>query len=71
MQQITPQQFSPYCSLKRVELENTTEMNQCMCQSLPAYFDRRQIKLFDGFDCPTLHAGKFQLIFNVNDGWPS
>lgn len=59
MQQMTPQQFSPYCSLQMVALENTTEMSPCMCQLLQAYFDRRRIKLVDWFDCPTLNEGKF------------
>lgn len=63
MQQVTPQQFSPYCSLQMVALENTTQMNPCMCKSLQAYFERRQIKLVDYFDCPTIYEGKFQFIY--------
>lgn len=55
--QITPQQFSPFCQLKFVVIENSTLMSPCMCKSLQSYFDRRLITIRDTFDCPTIHEG--------------
>lgn len=55
--QITPQQFSSFCALKYLVIENSTELSPCMCKSLQSYFDRRTIKLRDTFDCPTIHEG--------------
>lgn len=55
---ITPQQFSPFCTLQSVSIENSTELSPCMCKTLKSYFIRRNIHLKDAFDCPTLHAGR-------------
>lgn len=56
--QITPQQFSPFCALKYLAIENSTELSPCMCKSLQSYYDRRHITLKDTFDCPTIHESK-------------
>lgn len=55
---ITPQQFSPFCTLQSVAIENSTELSPCMCKTLKSYFAGRNIYLKDVFDCPTLHEGK-------------
>lgn len=57
LDQVAPQQFSSYCSLSVVVLENATDINPCTCQSLHVYFIRRNISLRDWFDCPTIHEG--------------
>lgn len=58
LNEITPQQFSPFCSLTSVSIENSTELSPCMCKSLKIYFDQRHIVIRDLFDCPTFHEGK-------------
>lgn len=57
LDQISPQQFSQYCSLTKVALESSTEMSPCMCKTLKAYLERREIALIDWLDCPTIHEG--------------
>ncbi|XP_055311112.1 chondroadherin-like isoform X2 [Sitodiplosis mosellana] len=53
--EITPQQFSPLCSLNTLVIENSTHLSPCTCKSLQAYLDRRLIYVNHTFDCPTVH----------------
>ncbi|XP_031625193.1 toll-like receptor 4 isoform X2 [Contarinia nasturtii] len=55
LNEITPQQFSPFCNLRTVTIQNSTKLNPCTCKSLQAYFDRRLIFLNHTFDCQTPH----------------
>lgn len=63
LDQITPQQFSPYCSLSNLVIENSTHLTPCMCKTLKIYFDRRHIELKDTFDCPLIRPGKWFSFF--------
>lgn len=55
---ITPQQFSPFCRLTSLVIENSTDLTPCMCKSLKQYLNRREIELKDTFDCPSTRAGR-------------
>lgn len=57
--EIVPQQFSPFCSLKTIVIENSTDLTPCMCEQLQVYFDRRKITVKESFDCPRMHESKF------------
>ncbi|XP_059613901.1 leucine-rich repeat and immunoglobulin-like domain-containing nogo receptor-interacting protein 1 [Phlebotomus argentipes] len=51
LQQIQPQQFSPLCNLKTVDLNNT-KMSPCACQQTTFYMRKRSIAIKNGmFNC--------------------
>uniref|UniRef100_A0A1L8E314 Putative membrane glycoprotein lig-1 n=1 Tax=Nyssomyia neivai TaxID=330878 RepID=A0A1L8E314_9DIPT len=47
LQQIQPQQFSPLCNIKTVDLNNT-KMSPCTCQQMTFYMRRRSIAIKNG-----------------------
>lgn len=62
--EITPQQFSPFCNLQKLDIQNSSHLNPCTCKSLHEYFDRRLIYLNHSFDCPTIHEGTHFFFLN-------
>lgn len=48
--ELHPQQFSPFCRLKSVDLYNTTA-DPCMCRAVTAYLLHRSIDITDRPDC--------------------
>uniref|UniRef100_A0A6B2EDP0 Putative membrane glycoprotein lig-1 n=1 Tax=Phlebotomus kandelakii TaxID=1109342 RepID=A0A6B2EDP0_9DIPT len=47
LQQIQPQQFSPLCNLKTVDLNNT-KMSPCACQQITFYMRKRSVAIKNG-----------------------
>lgn len=57
LSEITPQQFSPFCSLKSIDIENATDMEPCACQAIKVYLQSHSITLKYGLDCSTIKEG--------------
>lgn len=58
MSEVTVQQFSPFCRLISIEIQNGTQMPPCMCKALKLYFRNRSITLKEGLDCSTENEGR-------------
>lgn len=59
-EELKPQEFSPFCKLTTLVINNSTKYIPCTCKkSLQTYFDRRLIKMNDPLDCTTDHEGTF------------
>lgn len=58
LSEVTAQQFSPFCSLISIEIQNGTQMPPCMCKTLKFYFRNRSINLKEGLDCSTEREGR-------------
>lgn len=55
---VTPQQFSPLCSLSSIDVNNT-KIRPCPCQALSQYFRRRSITMINGINCDTSSTEHF------------
>lgn len=55
--EVTAQQFSPFCSLTSIEIQNATQMPPCMCKTVKIYFRNRSITMKEGLDCSTEREG--------------
>lgn len=47
---VTPQQFSPFCSLKIIDI-NGTSMQPCICQMITVYLRKRGLTIKNGITC--------------------
>lgn len=57
MIELTPQQFSPFCNLKEVDLNNT-QMNKCLCVDIVEFLVfKRNISITAGF-CKNIAEGE-------------
>lgn len=52
---VTPQQFSPLCSLSSIDVNNT-KFSPCPCRELLQYFRQRSITIKNGMDCDASSA---------------
>lgn len=57
LREVTAQQFSGFCSLTSIEIQNATEMPPCMCKAINIYFRNRTITMKNGLDCSTESEG--------------
>lgn len=64
---LKPQEFSPFCKLGTLVINNSTKNIPCTCKkTLQTYFDRRLIILNDSLDCTTDHEGTDIYLFHFN-----
>lgn len=64
---VTPQQFSPLCSLSSIDVNNT-KIRPCPCQALSQYFRRRSITMINGINCDTSSTGMYDKFFSKHRG---
>lgn len=58
MRDLTPQQFSPFCNIKEVDLNNTI-MEKCRCEEVTRFlFKKREAYLLSSFYCDAISSGK-------------
>lgn len=58
MRDLTPQQFSPFCNLKEVDLNNTA-MEKCRCEEVTRFLlKKRDAYLLSSFYCDAISSGK-------------
>lgn len=58
MRDLTPQQFSPFCNLKEVDLNNTA-MEKCRCEEVTKFlFRKRDAYLSSSFYCDAISSGE-------------
>lgn len=50
LSEVTPQRFSPFCSLKIIDV-NGTSMQPCTCQTVAMYLKRRGLSIKNGITC--------------------
>jgi Leucine-rich repeat (LRR) protein len=58
MQQLSPQQFSPFCNLKEVDMNNTL-MNKCLCVDVVEFLTFNRNMSISPLFCKTRAEGKF------------
>lgn len=57
MRDLTPQQFSPFCNIKEVDLNNTA-MEKCRCEEVTRFlFKKRDAYLLSSFYCDAISSG--------------
>ena len=69
MRDLTPQQFSPFCNIKEVDLNNTS-MEKCRCDEVTRFlFRKRDAFLSSSFYCDAISSGKSRFTFFRLSGW--
>lgn len=53
---LVPQEFSPYCNLKTIDL-NDTQITPCTCQAVVYYLRVHGVKTKNGVNCDTTAQG--------------
>lgn len=57
MRDLTPQQFSPFCNIKEIDLNNTA-MEKCRCEEVTRFlFRKREAYLLSSFYCDAITSG--------------
>ena len=65
MRDITPQQFSPFCNIKEVDLNNTS-MEKCRCEEVTRFlFNKRDAYLSSSFYCDAISSGGCSFIIHL------
>lgn len=65
MRDLTPQQFSPFCNIKEVDLNNTA-MEKCRCEEVTRFlFKKRDAYLLSSFYCDAISSGKICATFET------
>lgn len=60
MRDLTPQQFSPFCHIKEIDL-NSTSMEKCRCEEVTRFlFRKREAYLLSSFYCDAISSGKLK-----------
>ena len=57
MRALTPQQFSPFCNLKEVDLNNTA-MGNCQCEEVTRFLQTKRDAYTYSFYCDARSSGK-------------
>lgn len=58
LRDLTPQQFSPFCNIKEVDLNNT-QMEKCRCDEVSRFlFKKREAYLLSSFYCDASSTGE-------------
>lgn len=68
MRDLTPQQFSPFCNLKEIDLNNTS-MEKCRCEEVTRFlYKKRDAHLLSSFYCDAISSGEtsFRSVNPVN-----
>lgn len=61
LRDLTPQQFSPFCNLREVDLNNTS-MEKCRCEEVTRFlFQKREATLLSSFYCDAISSGEMTL----------
>lgn len=59
MRDLTPQQFSPFCNIKEIDL-NDTSMEKCRCVEVTRFlYKKRDAFLLSSFYCDAITSGEF------------
>lgn len=62
LRDLTPQQFSPFCNLREVDLNNTS-MEKCRCEEVTRFlFQKREATLLSSFYCDAISSGEMTLM---------
>jgi Leucine rich repeat len=58
MRDLTPQQFSPFCNIKEIDLNNTN-MEKCRCEEVTRFlYRKREAILMSSFYCDAISSGE-------------
>lgn len=58
MRDLTPQQFSPFCNIKEIDLNNTM-MEKCRCEEVTRFlYKKREANLMSSFYCDAISSGE-------------
>lgn len=61
MRDLTPQQFSPFCNIKEIDL-NSTSMEKCRCEEVTRFlFRKREAYLLSSFYCDAISSGQLRV----------
>lgn len=67
MRELTPQQFSPFCNIKEIDMNNTA-MEKCRCEEVTRFlYKKRDAYLLSSFYCDAISSGKnsIRIIFHL------
>lgn len=64
MRDLTPQQFSPFCHMKEIDLNNTV-MEKCRCEEVTRFLlKKREAYLLSSFYCDVISSGGLKTLFH-------